>query len=96
LSREPERAGDEDEVPRMKVKDIEQYVTRQPFQPFRLVLDTGEQVTVRNPRKALLSGKTIVVVGVSRTGSDAAGTEKLRMVRVDNIISAQHVSANEI
>jgi len=79
----------------MKVKDIEEYVTGRTFRPFRLVLDTGEQVTVRRPRKALLSGQTVAVVGVSRTGSKGLGVEKLRIVRVDRIVSAEHVSADE-
>ncbi len=80
----------------MKVKDIEEYVTRRPFQPFRLVLDTGEQVTVRKPRKALLSGQTVVVVGVSRSGPQATGVEKLRIMRVDKIVAAEDVGDDEV
>ena len=79
----------------MKVKDIEEFVTRRPFQPFRLVLNSGEEVTVHKPRKALLSGETLVVVGISRQGPKAMGSEKLRIMRVGNIISAEDVGADQ-
>jgi len=78
----------------MTTKEIEQYVSKQPFRPFRLVLDTGEQVTVRKPRKALMSGPSVAVVGVCRRDKRAMGVEKLRIVRIERIVSVAHVSAD--
>lgn len=79
----------------MTVEEVRPYVDERPFRPFRLVLDSGEQITVRKPQKALLSGQTLAVVGVSRLRPKGAGIEKLRLVRVDRAISAERVTADK-
>ena len=79
----------------MTVEEVKPYVDERPFKPFRLVLDSGEQITVRKPQKALLSGETVAVVGVSRPHPKGAGIEKLRLVRVSRIVSAERVAAGE-
>jgi hypothetical protein len=76
-------------------EQVEKYITHRPFRPFRLILETGEQITVRKPRKALLSGPSVAVVGVSRARKGAAGVEKLRIVQIADIASAHAVDANE-
>ena len=76
----------------MTAEQLEKYIADRPFRPFRLTLESGEEITVRKPRKALLSGPSVVVVGISRAKKGAGGVEKLRIVRVEDIASAESVS----
>jgi hypothetical protein len=69
----------------MSASQVQKYVLNRPFQPFRLILDTGEQITVNRPQKALLSGPSVAVVGISRVKQGGIGIEKLRIVRLDRI-----------
>ena len=79
----------------MTIEQVEKYVTERPFRPFRLTLETGEEITVRKPRKALLSGPSVAVVGICRARKGASGVEKLRIVRLDAIAAAEPVAADE-
>ena len=79
----------------MTAEQVEKYIVDRPFRPFRLTLESGEQITVRKPSKALLSGPSIAVVGISRAKKGAGGVEKLRIVRVEDIASAESVSPEE-
>jgi hypothetical protein len=76
----------------MTAEQVEKYIVDRPFRPFRLTLESGEEITVRNPSKALLSGPSVAVVGISRAKKGAGGVEKLRIVRVEDIASAESVS----
>jgi hypothetical protein len=75
----------------MSASQIQKYVLNRPFQPFRLVLDTGEQITVSRPQKALLSGPSVAVVGISRVKQGGMGIEKLRIVQLNRIARVESV-----
>ena len=66
---------------------IEKLAYRDPFQTFRLVLKNGEQIIVSKPRKALLSGGQLAVVGVTEL-PNGAGRQGFRIVPVERIASA--------
>jgi hypothetical protein len=75
----------------MTVEELEAVLYRQPFRPFRLVLTDGEEVVCRKPRKSLVSGDQIAIVGISRRSGKTA-VEKLRMLNLDRVKSAEFVA----
>jgi hypothetical protein len=74
----------------MTAEELEAVFYREPFQPFRLLLTDGEEILCRKPRKSLVSGDQIAVVGICRRGSDAT-VERLRMISVERVKSAEFV-----
>ena len=74
----------------MTAIQIEKIVHHEPFKPFRVVLDTGEEVTVEKPHKASVSGDQVAMVGLTRW-PNGMGKVGLRFVRVERIISAAHI-----
>jgi len=66
---------------------IEKLAYSEPFQPFRLVLQDGEQIIVSKPRKALLSGGQLALVGLTER-ANGPGKQGFRIVPIDRIISA--------
>jgi hypothetical protein len=64
----------------MQTKTIEQIIYHEPFQPFRVVLNDGEEITVAKPRKASVSGPDIAMVGISKKSRRTGGAHKLRIV----------------
>lgn len=75
----------------MKAEPLEKIFYRTPFQPFRLVLNDGEEVTVKRPRKALVSGEYAALVGECRRGN-GAGVERFRIIRLDRVASAENLT----
>ena len=75
----------------MTETEIESLIDHSPFQPYRFVLDDGEEVLVRRPRKASVSGGQLAAVGICRKAGANGGVEKLRLIRIDRIVSAEHV-----
>jgi hypothetical protein len=75
----------------MTSKDIERYVTHKPFQPYRLLLVDGEEITVCKPRKSLVSGDEVALVGICRRDNEAA-FERFRLICVDRVKSAEFVA----
>lgn len=47
----------------MTVQTFRELLTKRPFQPFRLVMSSGESYEVRHPEMALLT-KTDILVGI--------------------------------
>ena len=76
----------------MTVEQLEAIFYHRPFRPFRLVLDDGEEVVCRKPRKSLVSGDQIAVVGICRR-PNGGGMEKLRMVNIERVRSAELLPA---
>ena len=74
----------------MTKTQIEKLAYRDPFQPFRLTLKDGEQITVSKPRKALISGDQVALVGLTER-SNGSGKQGFRIIPVDRIISASTV-----
>lgn len=72
----------------MKAKEVEKVVHREPFQPFRLVLNDGEEITVRRPRKSHVSGKQVALHGECRRGGGAV-VERFRLINTDHVRSAE-------
>lgn len=50
----------------MTVQTFRELLTKQPFQPFRLVMSSGETYEVRHPEMALLT-RTDILVGIDET-----------------------------
>ena len=75
-------------------KAIECIVHGEPFQPYRLVLDDGEQLLVTKPRKSQVSGDVVSLLGESRRDGGASYT-KFRIVPIKKIVSAEHVSPKQ-
>ena len=66
---------------------IEKLAYRDPFQPFRLILKNGEEVIVSKPRKALLSGGQLALVGLTER-PNGPGRQGFRIIPVERIVSA--------
>jgi hypothetical protein len=71
----------------MKGSEIQKIAYRKPFEAFRLILADGEEITVTEPRKALISGNQIALVGQSER-PNKSGRRGLRIVPLDRILSA--------
>jgi len=80
------------EVTVVRVKDLERVLYHEPFQPFRLVLSDGEEVTVSVPRKAHVSGEYVALSGLSRY-RDGTTRQGLRIFRVDEVASVESVTS---
>jgi len=79
----------------MAATKVQKFISKRPFRPFRLVLDSGEQISVHKPQKALLSGPSIAVVGISRARANGIGVEKLRIVRLERIERIEAIDGNQ-
>lgn len=75
----------------MNESDLEKVIYQEPFQPFRLLLADGEEVSVTRPRKAHVSGGYVAVGGVSRR-PDGASKQGLRIIRVDLVASVEPIA----
>jgi hypothetical protein len=64
----------------MNVKDLQGAARRQPFEPFRLILTTGESYNIRHP-DLIMVGRRSVIIGIA---SDSAPTVFDRTIKVDN------------
>jgi hypothetical protein len=74
----------------MTTKQLEKIVHHEPFKPFRVVLNNGEEITVEKPHKASVSGDQVALVGLTRVPNGAGGGG-LRFIRVDRIVAASHI-----
>lgn len=74
----------------MTTKQVEKVVHHSPFQPFRLKLADGEEVIVRRPHKAHVSGDRIALVGECRPPKGPV-VERFRIIDVDRVLSAELV-----
>ena len=75
----------------MNTRDLERIIYREPFQPYRLFLSGGEQILVDRPRKAVMSGGQVALVGVSRF-ANGAGREGLRIIPVNRVEAIEALS----
>jgi hypothetical protein len=74
----------------VSAKALEQIFYQKPFAPFIIRTTDGEEVTVRKPRRASVSGPQVALIGVSRRNG-GIGVERLRIIAIDRIESAQPV-----
>ena len=70
----------------MTVQTFRELLTQRPFQPFRLVMSSGQSYDVRHPEMAFLT-KSDILVGVDETDEGVPAEFK--------ICSLLHVSAIE-
>lgn len=75
----------------MTTEELEPIVYQDPFKPFRVVLMDGEEIVVKRPRKSLLSGPDLALVGVGSRDPGPA-QERFRLVCIDRIKSAESLS----
>jgi hypothetical protein len=74
----------------LTLSQIEQAVYREPFEPYRVLLEGGEEITVTKPRKAVASGEHLAVVGQSRR-PDKVTKIGLRIVRLDSVSAIERL-----
>lgn len=72
---------------KMTARQIEKVFYQDPFQPFRVVLENGEEVIVQKPRKASVSGDQVAVVGLT-TLPNGRHSQGLRFIPLNRIVSA--------
>ena|SRR5258705_8570942 len=77
---------------KMTVKQIEKVFYQDPFQPFRVLLENGEEVIVQKPRKASVSGDQVAIVGLT-TLSNGRRSQGLRFIPVSRIVSSPSVAS---
>ena len=76
----------------MTPKQLENIVHLKPFKPYRLVLSSGEQILVNRPRKSHVSGSVVALVGqVTRKPGGLSVSDQFRIIKVDDVVSAEHV-----
>jgi hypothetical protein len=75
----------------MTQEEIQEVARRQPFEPFRLVLTTGETYDIRHP-DLIMVGRRSAVIGVV---NDPERTVYDRTVKVDlmHVVAIQELSA---
>jgi hypothetical protein len=64
----------------MTLQDLQEAARHQPFQPFRLILTTGETYDIRHP-DLIMVGRRSLIIGIP---SPAAPTVYDRTIKVDN------------
>lgn len=75
----------------MKIRELERIIRQEPFKPYCLRLVSGEEIVVDRPRKSHVSGDVVAAVGRSRQLGTSRVVEKLRIINVDDIASAETV-----
>ena len=80
---------------KMTVKQIEKVFYQDPFQPFRVLLENGEEVIVQKPRKASISGDQVAVVGQTKLPNGSL-RQGLRFIPLNRIVSAMHVALDSL
>jgi hypothetical protein len=60
----------------MVVRDFQDLLTSQPFQPFRIVMSSGESYEVRHPEMAWLT-RTTLFVGIDEDSEGIPGRAKM-------------------
>jgi hypothetical protein len=76
----------------MTHEELQQYARRQPFQPFRIVLSTGETREIRHP-DLIMVGRRSTFVG---TTNDPTGTvyDLGRLIDLLHIVAVDELPAN--
>jgi len=78
----------------MSVEEVQKIVHHEPFRPYRVVLDDGEQLVVRKARKSHFSGDVVSLLGESQKKGGVTVT-RFRIVPIEKIMKAEHVAAQE-
>ena len=74
----------------MTSQQLRTLIHQDPRRPFRLVLDDGEEIVVKEPRKALVAGEDVACEGETHRQGTVL-PPKLRILRVDCIVAAEEI-----
>ena len=69
--------------------ELEEILYEEPFRPFRVTMASGDQYVVNNPRRALITGLSLVV-GVN-DDPDARIGNRLKIISIPNIVMAEQI-----
>jgi hypothetical protein len=76
----------------LTIKQVEEVAYREPFEPYRVLLEGGEQIIVTKPRKAVVSGEHFALVGESHR-PDRVRKTGLRIVPLTQLVGIESVGA---
>ncbi len=76
----------------MRSEDIQEFVRRQPFRPFRITLTDGRTYDVRHPEMAMV-GRSTVAIGLAANGQDETIYDRLVTVDLLHIMQTEHVDS---
>jgi hypothetical protein len=76
----------------MRPEDIRQFLTRQPFQPFRLTLTDGRSYEVRHPELAMV-GRSTVILGLPAPGDPEPVFDRYVTVSLLHVMQMEPVQA---
>jgi hypothetical protein len=74
----------------MRSEDIREFVSRQPFQPFRITLTDGRTYDVLHPELAMV-GRSNVAVGLVRPGDQEPIYDRLVTVSLHHIMQVEPI-----
>lgn len=69
-------------------QDVREFLTRQPFQPFRVTLSDGRTYEVRHPELAMV-GLSTVAFGIPPEGSTVPVYERLITVALSHVMQIE-------
>jgi hypothetical protein len=73
----------------MSPSELEEILYEEPFRPFRVTMASGDQYLVNNPKRALISGLSIVV-GLNDDPDSRVGN-RLKIISIPNILMAEQI-----
>ena len=73
----------------MSPNDLEEILYEEPFRPFRVTLASGDRYVVNNPRRAIMTGLSLVV-GLHDDPASRVGA-RLKIISIPNIAMAEHI-----
>jgi len=80
---------------KMTTKQLEKVFYQEPFQPFSVRLENGEEILVKKPRKVSISADQVAIVGLTRLPSGAQ-RQGLRFLPLKLIESAFHIDSDSL
>ncbi|HZL34692.1 MAG TPA: hypothetical protein VFC78_05230 [Tepidisphaeraceae bacterium] len=69
--------------------EIEEILFEEPFRPFQVTLASGDRFIVNNPRRAIISGLSLVL-GLHDDPAARSGS-RLKIISIPNIVMAEHI-----
>jgi hypothetical protein len=73
----------------MSPSDLEEILYEEPFKSFRVTLAGGDQYLVNNPKRAMITGLSLVV-GLNDDPDARLGTQ-LKLISIPNIVIAEQI-----
>ena len=73
----------------MSPSELQEILYEEPFRPFRVTMASGDQYVVNNPKRALISGLSIVV-GLNDDPESRLG-KRLKIISIPNVVMAEQI-----